>query len=376
MPKTSSLLNTFSGGATPLLRSLPAGSWGALGVPDLGASAKALVGQLGGALGGAFIGGQLQQLGIDLEQDVFGWIGDVALFVRGDSVEAIRGGAVIEVTDRDRAAQAIPKLIGLARQQGEIPFEPTRVPGAELAFAATQPGMARRGGRRARRRPRRDRLRQGGRGRRARSPTRRSSRTAPTAAPRTPPAGWIRRWCSTRRRSWNSVAGGTATEEEFAEAKPLPRDARPDRRRQRGGRRPGPRSASCSSCAEQRPGASAAATSSITPGRAAARRRAGSSARRAPPPRSRARADAVRASAASAPSASAGGAPSRSARSSAATSAATPGSGARSRSSASASRARAPERRLGRPRGPARRRAGPDGGGRPRPAPAPAAGPA
>ncbi len=140
--KSSSLLSAFSGGATPLLRELPAGSWGAMGVPDLGAGAKTIFGQLGGALGGAFIGGQLQQLGIDLDRDVFGWIGDVALFARGDSVAAIRGGAVIEVTDRDLAAQAIPKLIGLARQQGDIPFEPVRIPGAELAFAARQPGMA------------------------------------------------------------------------------------------------------------------------------------------------------------------------------------------------------------------------------------------
>jgi hypothetical protein len=135
-----SALGAATGGVTPLLREAPAGSWGAMGVPKLGATAKQLFETVGGAIGGAVLGGQLeQQTGINLDQDVFGWIGDVALFARGKTVADIDGAAVIEVTNRERAAKAIPKLIGLARQQAGAPFEPVKVKGATLAFAAALP---------------------------------------------------------------------------------------------------------------------------------------------------------------------------------------------------------------------------------------------
>jgi hypothetical protein len=124
-------------GSTPLVRELPAGSWGAVGVADAGKGARAMIDAFGGAIGGAVIESRLQQeLGIDLDEDVFGWIGDVAGFVRGDTADALGGGIVIEVTDHDRAARAIPKLVGLARQQADARFEPVRVPGASMAFSA------------------------------------------------------------------------------------------------------------------------------------------------------------------------------------------------------------------------------------------------
>ena len=54
-----------------------------------------------GALGGAAIENQLrQELGLDLQQDVFSWIGDIAVFARGTTAwHSIEGGVVIEVTD-------------------------------------------------------------------------------------------------------------------------------------------------------------------------------------------------------------------------------------------------------------------------------------
>ena len=145
IPKgVGNLFGISTGGQTPLVRELPGDAWGATGAADLGPGAKTLLGQLGGALGGAAIAGQLeQQLGINLDEDVFGWIGDAAVFVRGDTINTLEGGAVIEVTDATRAKNAIPKLVGLARQQGGAPFEPTKIEGASLAFSAALPGAPR-----------------------------------------------------------------------------------------------------------------------------------------------------------------------------------------------------------------------------------------
>lgn len=130
------------GGSTPLLGELPGDSWVALGSPDFGPSMKALYEQVAGGLGGAAIEGQLrQQLGIDLQEDVFSWIGDVAFFARGTTEDTIEGGAVIEVTNPDAAKAAFPKLIGLAQSRGGVPARPVRIEGAETAFEASNPGL-------------------------------------------------------------------------------------------------------------------------------------------------------------------------------------------------------------------------------------------
>jgi hypothetical protein len=129
------------GGSTPLLGELPGDSWVALGSPDFGRSVKALYEQAAGALGGAAIEGRLRQrLGLDLQEDVFSWIGDVAFFARGTTEDTIEGGAVIEVTDPAKAEAAFPKLIGLAQSQGDVPARPVRIEGAETAFEASAPG--------------------------------------------------------------------------------------------------------------------------------------------------------------------------------------------------------------------------------------------
>ena len=128
-------------GSTPLLGELPGDSWLALGAPKLGQTAKELYQQLAGAFGGAAIAQQLRsQLGLDLEQDVFSWIGDVAFFVRGTTVGSVDGGAVIEVTDDERAKTAFGKLVGIAQSRGGVKAKPVAIRGAETAFAVTQPG--------------------------------------------------------------------------------------------------------------------------------------------------------------------------------------------------------------------------------------------
>ncbi len=128
-------------GSTPLLGELPGDSWVALGAPKLGETAKALYQQFAGALGGAAIAGQLRsQLGLDLEQDVFSWIGDVAFFARGTSPDQIDGGAVIEVTDAAKAKAAFGKLVGVAQSRGGVSAKPLKLQGAETAFELSSPG--------------------------------------------------------------------------------------------------------------------------------------------------------------------------------------------------------------------------------------------
>jgi len=134
-----------AGGSTPLLGELPGelpgDAWLALGSPDFGQSVRAIYEQAAGALGGAAIEGRLrQQLGLDLQDDVFSWIGDVAFFARGTTMDTIEGGAVIEVTDAEKAEAAFPKLIGLAQTQGDVPARPVRIDGAETAFEVAAPG--------------------------------------------------------------------------------------------------------------------------------------------------------------------------------------------------------------------------------------------
>ena len=136
-----SLGTLMGGGATPLFGELPGDSWAALGSPKLGQTAKLLYQQAAGALGGAAIQQQLRsELGLDLEQDVFSWVGDVAFFVRGTSMDTIEGGAVIEATDPAKAKAAFGKLIGLAQSRGGVPARATKIDGAETAFEAAAPG--------------------------------------------------------------------------------------------------------------------------------------------------------------------------------------------------------------------------------------------
>ena len=129
------------GGTTPLVGELPGDTWVAFGSPDFGATLKAIYQQAAGALGGAAIENQLrQELGLDLQEDVFSWVGDVAVFARGTTMDALDGGVVIEVTDPEKAKTAFGKLIGLAQSRAGVTARPVKIEGAETAFEAAAPG--------------------------------------------------------------------------------------------------------------------------------------------------------------------------------------------------------------------------------------------
>ena len=145
-------LGAFMGaGSTSLLQELPGDSWAAQGAPRFGETLRVILDETVGAFGGAVAQEQLkQQLGLDLERDVFSWVGDAAFFVRGDSLDTLNGGAVIEVTDEDAAAGAFGRIVGALRTRGKVDAEPVRIDGAETAFStrvgdAPQPVVTARG---------------------------------------------------------------------------------------------------------------------------------------------------------------------------------------------------------------------------------------
>jgi Protein of unknown function (DUF3352) len=130
-----------NGGSTPLLGELPGDSWVAFGMPDFGPALKGLYEQMAGAFGGAAIENQLRQdLGLNLQEDVFSWIGDVAVFARGTTMDSVDGGVVIEVTDSAKAKAAFGKLVGLAQSRAGAQAKPVKIEGAETAFESGAAG--------------------------------------------------------------------------------------------------------------------------------------------------------------------------------------------------------------------------------------------
>jgi Protein of unknown function (DUF3352) len=126
-------------GETPLVADLPGDSWGAYGAPNVGPGLKSIFTQLAGAFGGAAATQQLQQqYGINLDRDVFGWIGDIAIFVRGSDKASLEGGLVIKATNADNMRSAFGKLVGLIQSEGGQKVSPVKVKGAAAAFSVQQ----------------------------------------------------------------------------------------------------------------------------------------------------------------------------------------------------------------------------------------------
>jgi hypothetical protein len=132
----------WGGGSTPLLEELPGDAWAAFGTPKYGETLKKTLNAYAGMLGGPAMKQQLQnQYGIDIDADVLDWIGDVAFFVRGDTLQNVDGAAVIEVTDSAKAEKGFSKLVGLLQAAGGVRARPVSVDGADTAFAVQSPDL-------------------------------------------------------------------------------------------------------------------------------------------------------------------------------------------------------------------------------------------
>jgi hypothetical protein len=124
-------------GSTPLLGELPGDAWVALGAADVGPAVKTIFTRAAGAFGGAAAAQQLEQrYGLNLERDVFSWIGDIAVFARHTTRADVDGGLVIEARNPQNMHGAFGKLVGLLQSEGGKKVDPVKVKGAALAFKA------------------------------------------------------------------------------------------------------------------------------------------------------------------------------------------------------------------------------------------------
>jgi hypothetical protein len=129
-----------AGAAPELLESLPGDAWAAVGIGNLGPSISTGIESAAGGIGTAVLGQQLEQeIGVNLDRDLLSWVGDVAVFVRGDSVAQIGGGMVITARDEKAAGDALPRLVNAASRAG-LPFQDLQMGNADQAWAATLPG--------------------------------------------------------------------------------------------------------------------------------------------------------------------------------------------------------------------------------------------
>jgi hypothetical protein len=118
-------------GGSPLIDKLPDGAWVAMAFPDVGKNAKTVFDEAAGALGGVAITQAIrEQTGLDLHRDVFSWIGDVGLFVRGDTPDSLDGAIVIESIDDAAAERAFGRIVAAV-----VTPDPVSIQGAESAFS-------------------------------------------------------------------------------------------------------------------------------------------------------------------------------------------------------------------------------------------------
>jgi len=96
------------------LAALPAGSWAALGLGDLGKSLSDGLDSLKSLSGPGFdvqrgLDQLEQQAGIDVQKDLLSWMGQSGLFVRGTSLQDIGGALVVQSKDPAATKAALAK---------------------------------------------------------------------------------------------------------------------------------------------------------------------------------------------------------------------------------------------------------------------------
>lgn len=124
-----------------LLPGLPGGSWGALGIGQVGETVSGYFEALATIPG--FDREQVDALfygetGLRLEQDVLSWMGDAGLFVQGTNFTDIGGGLVVESSDPAKTSRLVEKVESLIAAQGLGP-KPESIGGLE-GFSIALPG--------------------------------------------------------------------------------------------------------------------------------------------------------------------------------------------------------------------------------------------
>ncbi|MEZ5120849.1 MAG: DUF3352 domain-containing protein [Solirubrobacterales bacterium] len=137
-----------AGNAAAALAALPGDSWLGFGASSIGERLRSTLAQFTqlGSVAGEDVSGQLdavqQQLGIDFEQDLFRWMGDGGLFVRGTSIAEIGGALVVQSSDPQATSSAIRKIARLVpRLSSTTHVAPASgIQGADSGIAITVEG--------------------------------------------------------------------------------------------------------------------------------------------------------------------------------------------------------------------------------------------
>ena len=109
------------GGGSDALAKLPADAWGAIAVDDVAGQVNTIL-QFASS---AFPGGSVvleqqfkQSTGLDLQDDVLGWMGPSALFIGGETPTEMHGGMTIETSDPTKTAETILRVERLLAREG------------------------------------------------------------------------------------------------------------------------------------------------------------------------------------------------------------------------------------------------------------------
>ena len=126
-----------------LLAELPGGSWLATAVPDLGDTLTHVLDQVSssGLPGAGELERQVQDAtGLDLSDDVLGWLGDAAVFVQGTAAPGFSAGLIAETDDSEAPRAALEVLERFAERDSG--FESSGPPeGADYGFSIGIPGI-------------------------------------------------------------------------------------------------------------------------------------------------------------------------------------------------------------------------------------------
>jgi hypothetical protein len=108
---------------TDLIETLPADSWLAIGIPELGTFVQDVMGLANDVPDADESVDEAEdafsdETGLDLQDDVLSWMGDAALFVQGTNFQEIGGGVIVESNDPDATKAALGKIRDLVEEEG------------------------------------------------------------------------------------------------------------------------------------------------------------------------------------------------------------------------------------------------------------------
>jgi hypothetical protein len=138
-----------SGASSLPIAKAPGDAWFAVGVRDLGTKLNTAITELGkiGAAGNGQNFNQIlaqlkQSTGLDLQKDLFSWMGDAGLFVKGTSTADLGGAIIIHSTNPAASQAAVGKIADLLSKIGRTSTK-ISVPGGgigiQVATTATGP---------------------------------------------------------------------------------------------------------------------------------------------------------------------------------------------------------------------------------------------